>query len=179
MNKKELEEITKKIIESANSAGSETELQVDVTHILKVFFDKYGIEYKPHQNRTVIKGRPDSLYGRAVIEYKVPKTLKSKAKSKDAVIETQKNIVELSNKYPTEDKSKYFGIILDGFNIIFTKFRNDRWITEPTLEVNVETIRKMIEYLRALARKPLHPDFMLSDFGPGSDLAKKICSIIL
>jgi len=30
----------------------------------------------------------------------------------------------------------------------------------------------MLEYLCGLARKPLHPDFMVKDFGPRSELAK-------
>src|SRR5438309_5349657 len=121
-----IDEITKAIKSAARRAESETDLQTDVEHALRSLFEKLGIEYEPHHNITVIRGRPDTLYGRAVIEYKIPSTLKSESKRSAAVEEAQKNIQELSEKYG-EQKSKYVGIVLDGFQITFTKFRQNKW----------------------------------------------------
>ncbi len=166
-----IEEISTKIASAAKRAGSETDLQTDVEHVLRNFFEKLGIEYEPHHNITIIRGRPDTLYGRAVIEYKMPGILKSEAKRNAAIAEAQKNIQELSEKY-REEKSKYIGIILDGIQITFTKFRQNRWISESISDVSLQTTRRMLEYLRGLARKPLHPDFMVREFGPDSPIAK-------
>jgi len=171
IDSKVLSQTAKSIIDAARRAQSETDLQTDVEHALRNIFQRLGIEYEPHHNITVIRGRPDTLYGRAVIEYKIPGTLRSGVKRTAAIEEAQKNIQELSMKYH-EEKSKYIGIILDGFQITFTKFRQDKWLVEPISEVNPETTRRMLEYLRGLARKPLHPDFMVRDFGPESELAK-------
>lgn len=175
-NKKDLEKISDAISQAAKSAGSETEFQHDATIILQVYLKKLGITSKPHQNRTVITGRPDSLYGTVVIEYKEPGELKSETKAKKYVEQTQDYIDELVSKYPIE-KSKYIGILIDGFQITFTKFRNDKWVTTPINSITVETIKLMFEYLRGLTRKPLHPDFILDDFGPKSLLAQECVQI--
>jgi hypothetical protein len=118
-----------------------------------------------------MKGRPDTLYGKVIIEYKVPGTLRSEAKLQDAVEECQKNINEITKKYD-EEISSYVGIITDGFQITFTKFRRDQWITEQLSDITEPTLTRLLEYLRGLVRKPLHPDFIVKDFGPGSELAK-------
>jgi hypothetical protein len=142
-----IEELSAKIVSASKRAGSETDLQTDVEHVLRNFFEKLGIEYEPHHNITIIRGRPDTLYGRVVIEYKMPGVLKSEAKRKAAIEEAQKNIQELSEKYH-EEKSKYVGIILDGSQITFTKFRQNRWISEPISDVGSQMTRRMLEYLR-------------------------------
>jgi len=164
-------EAAKKILDIANQAKSETDLQIGVEHILRNFFDSLGVKYQPHHNITVINGRPDTLYGRAIIEYKVPGTLASKSKLSAAIIEAQKNITESSTEN-NEESSKYVGIILDGKKITFTKFRRGKWVTEPVADVSTATIARMIGYIRGLSKKPLHPDALVVDFGPNSNVAK-------
>lgn len=176
---RDAERIAKKIRESAKKAKSELDLQVDVSSFLKGFFEKVGMGFEAHHNITIIKGRPDTLYGRAIIEYKVPTTLQSSTKLVGAVEEAQRNIQEVANK-TKEDPSKYIGIILDGEQITFTKYRQNKWVTEPVSPINAETVRLMLEYLRGLSRKPLHPDFMVEDFGPESSnsIAKQCVQIL-
>lgn len=171
------ENIHKKILNEAEAAGSETELQIEVTQILRDYFKKFGINYKPHQNRTVVTGRPDSLYGTVVIEYKEPHRFDSKRNYEIDIKQTQVYIQELEKKYPIKI-TKYVGILLDGFKIGFTKFRNGEWKTSPCYDLTAETTRMMFEYLHGLSRKPLHPDFILDDFGPKSQLAKDCIKIL-
>lgn len=136
-----------------------------------------GVNYEPHHNITVIKGRPDTLYGRALIEYKVPGTLRSKTKFNDALEEVQKNIRETADK-TSENFSKYVGIVIDGELIAFTKFRRGGWLTDGPTEINPQTTQKFLEYLRGLARKPLHPDWLVQDFGPESQLARSSVQVL-
>jgi hypothetical protein len=106
-----------------------------------------------------------------VVEYKIPGFLARKKQLDYAISEVQKNI----NEYAAQNRelsSKYIGIVLDGQSITFTKLRKDKWRTEPISKVTVETVSRMLEYLRGLARKPLDPEHMVEDFGPKSLLAK-------
>lgn len=163
--------ITKKILEAAKNAKSETEIQFEIERQIMNYFEKKKFAYKPAQNVTVIKGRPDTLYGHVIIEYKVPGTLKSLSKLDLALIEAHDNIIEVSNK-TKEDRSKFLGIIIDGLHITFTKYRNHKWINESLVEVSTESIKKMLESLRGLSRKPLESTSIVADFGPDSELAK-------
>ena len=147
---KDIEDITRKILSSAD-AHSEMELQIKVEHILRNFFESQGIGYEPRHNITVINGRPDTLYGHAIIEYKVPGTLNSKAKLKAAVVEAQRNISESATQNK-EDPVKYIGIILDGYKITFTKFRK-KWLVEPLSDISTDSVLRMLMYLRGLAKK--------------------------
>jgi hypothetical protein len=167
----DVKELTNNILKSAARALSGADLQTDVEHLLHSFFDKMGINYAPHHNITIIRGRPDTLYGRVIIEYKIPTTLKRKSKLEAAISEDQRNIGETAQKY-REDVSSYVGIITDGYQITFTKFRRNQWITEPLADISELSITRLLEYLRGLIKKPLHPDFMVKDFGPQSELAR-------
>lgn len=171
-----IEEITEKILRAASIAESEMKLQIEVEHILRNFFDMMKIIYQPSHNLTIINGKPDTLYGRVIIEYKIPGTLSSKAKSNAAVVEAQKNIKE-SSIANNDDISKYVGIVLDGNKITFTKFRG-KWVTEQVADVSVETISRMLSYLRGLSKKPLNPDSMVLDFGPKSRVAKSAVQVL-
>lgn len=174
---KDINETSVRIRKAATRAKSETELQLEIEHILRNFFEKVGIKYEPHHNVTVVRGRPDTLYGRAVIEYKIPGTLRSKSKVESALSEVQNNILEAasSNK---EDPSKYVGIILDGERITFTKFRRRKWQSEVPAEIMPETVRRFLEHLRGLARKPLRASLMVEDFGPDSQVAKECVQVL-
>jgi len=176
-SQEDIESIVTKIRKAASHADSEATLQTDVEHILRSFFEKIGVEYEPQHNATVIRGRPDTLYGHVLIEYKIPGALGSPRKIDAALEEVQKNIIETSTKNK-EESSKYVGIVLDGYSITFTKMRRGNWISDPILEVRKESIERLLEYLRGLARKPLHPDLMVKEFGPESATAKHVVFLL-
>jgi len=164
--------IAKKILDAAKKARSETEIQFEIERLIKNYFESHNIEYDPKQNVTVLKGRPDTLYGKVIIEYKIPGSLEKPSKLDYAMNETHDNIVEISKK-SNMDRVKFVGVVTDGFHITFTKYRNNTWINEPLGDITTESVKRMLETLRGLSRKPLQPDLIVRDFGPDSDLAKE------
>src|SRR5262249_46272775 len=80
--------ISKAIRGAAASSANEDEFRLHVTHILAPVLEQWGLNPLPFGNRTVITGgRPDSEYGRVIIEYKAPGTLKKASVQKRALEE--------------------------------------------------------------------------------------------
>lgn len=64
--------IAEQIRNAAAWAKSEMDLDVDVAAALKAFARDAKIALEGHHNVTVATGRPDSVYGSAIVEYKEP-----------------------------------------------------------------------------------------------------------
>jgi len=68
--------IAQQIQSAASWAKSEMDLQVEVAGILKDFARRAKINpLEGHHNITIATGRPDSVYGSVIVEYKEPGTL--------------------------------------------------------------------------------------------------------
>ena len=84
--------IAEQIRNAASWAKSEMDLQVEVAGFLKDFARQAKIALEGHHNVTVATGRPDSVYGSVIVEYKGPGTLSAnkEAAPNKAVIEQLK-----------------------------------------------------------------------------------------
>ena len=60
------------IQKAAAWAKSEMDLQVEVAGALKEFARRAQITLEGHHNVTIATGRPDSVYGSVIVEYKDP-----------------------------------------------------------------------------------------------------------
>jgi len=60
------------IQKAAQWAKSEMDLQVEVASALKEFSRKAQVKLEGHHNITIATGRPDSVYGSVIVEYKDP-----------------------------------------------------------------------------------------------------------
>ncbi len=60
---------------AAALAKSEMDLQIDVAAALKKFAGDAKITLEGHHNVTIATGRPDSVYGSVIVEYKEPGNL--------------------------------------------------------------------------------------------------------
>ncbi len=67
--------IAEQIQKAAAWAKSEMDLQIDVASALEAFARDAKITLGGHHNVTVATGRPDSVYGSVIVEYKDPGTL--------------------------------------------------------------------------------------------------------
>jgi hypothetical protein len=68
--------IADQIRKAAALAKSEMDLQVEVAGFLKDFARQSKINpLEVHHNVTIAPGRPDSVYGSVIVEYKEPGTL--------------------------------------------------------------------------------------------------------
>jgi hypothetical protein len=63
------------IQKAAAWAKSEMDLQIEVASALKDFARRAQIALEGHHNITIATGRPDSVYGCVIVEYKDPNTL--------------------------------------------------------------------------------------------------------
>lgn len=149
------QEIAEKINEAASEAKNEEELRIRTEHILRDVLDRLGIAWASYEYRTgrgtLVEGRVDALYGRVVIEYESPGALSTPAgfnKAKEQVIGYIKELAPSIETY-----SKYFGVILDGLQIGFVRFKKG-WEDQGPFLVNKQTVLRLLEAIRGLRRKP-------------------------
>lgn len=64
--------VAEQIQKAAAWAKSEMDLQIEVAAALNAFARDAKITLEGHHNVTVATGRPDSVYGSAIVEYKEP-----------------------------------------------------------------------------------------------------------
>jgi len=164
------QEIAEKIDLAAREANSEAALRIMVEHTLRDVLDRLGIAWASYEY-TLVEGRPDALYGRVVIEYEKPGVLSSGAGFKHAVDQAVGYIKELAPS--VELYPKYFGIVLDGYQIGFVRFRR-AWDIQGPFTVNKQTVLKLLEAIRGLRRKPLKADLLNKDLVPESLVAKVV-----
>ena len=172
------QELAEHIKERAQEAGNEEELKIGFAVLLDPFLRAWNIKpaYERHAGgvRCVVSGvRKDALYGTVIVEFKAPGKLKSEkefSKAKEQV----KRYIETEAVDPRY-YGRYFGVILDGYQIAFVRFRKGDWEEqEKPLEINAYAILRFLEAIRGLKRKPIDAQLLLEDFGPKSAISKKI-----
>ncbi len=163
------------IKQRAQESSNEEELRIGFAIIFDQILKSWGIKpaYEKHTTgtRCVVSGvRKDALYGTVILEFKAPGKLKNKKEFEGAKEQVKKYIQDEAAS--PEYYGRYFGVILDGFQIAFVRFRKNAWEETEALEVNAQTILRLLEAIRGLKRKPLEAKFLLEDFGPQSTLSR-------
>jgi len=157
----------------AHAAESKTEedVKIRIEAELRDILKEWGIQWGYYEHRLKISGREDTLYGTVIIEYKSPGKLDSKAEFSKAKAQLKDYITQEAES-PSRF-GKFFGVVTDGFKIAFVRFRKDEWIdqAEP-LEINGQTIMRLLESIRGLRRKPIDAQQLLFDFGPRSKISQ-------
>jgi len=169
--------IAEQIRNAAAWAKSEMDLQMAVAGALTDFARTAKINpLEGHHNVTIATGRPDSVYGSVIVEYKDPGTLspnKDAAPNK-AVIEQLKRRFYDMNREEHRNWSSMFGVGTDGKYFIFLRFQLDKWSEEEPAPVDRESTRRFLWALYNLGQKglPYQPEYLHGDFGSGSDVAR-------
>jgi hypothetical protein len=130
--------IAEQIRNAASWAKSEMDLQVEVAGILKDFARQAKIDLSQgHHNVTIATGRPDSVYGSVIVEYKEPGTLSpnKEAAPNKAVVDQLKKRFYGMNREEHRNWRSMFGVGTDAKYFIFPWHRNDGF-TPPCGEVN-------------------------------------------
>ncbi|MDI6903082.1 MAG: N-6 DNA methylase [Methanocellales archaeon] len=171
--------IANEIREHASESKNEEELKIEVEKLLDPIIKRWNIKASyEHKSRHEISGvRKDALYGTVIIEYKAPGKLESKSEFAKAKEQVKKYIKEeaVDPKY----FGRYFGAIIDGYRISFVRFRKNEWEEqEEPLEVNAQTVLRLLEAIRGLRRKPIDAEFLLLDFGPRSEMSKRVILVL-
>jgi hypothetical protein len=120
--------IADQIRAAAALAKSEMDLQIDVAGALKKFAADAKINVEPHHNVTIATGRPDSVYGSVIVEYKEPGNLspnKDAAPNKAVIDQLKKRFYDM-NREERRQWRTMFGVGTDGKYFIFLRFRDDK-----------------------------------------------------
>jgi methylase of polypeptide subunit release factors len=151
---------------------TEDELKIEFEKLLDPICKDLFINFESRYGRTIIRGRPDAVHGRVIIEYEAPRSFSSKRKIEHAYNQLINYLSEESKK---NDLNKLAGIGFDGEKIFFVKHRQGKWIKEPkegAYLFNQETAKTFLVYLRSLYRLPLTAENLTQKFGPESETAK-------
>src|ERR1017187_10020035 len=168
--------LAEQIQAAAAWAKSEMDLQLEVAGSLKEFAKRAQIKLDGHHNVTIATGRPDSVYGSVIVEYKAPGTLSSTkdAGPNKAVIDQLKKRFYDLRREENRTWNSMFGVGTDGKYFIFLRFRDDKWTDQEPLEVNRYSAERFLWALYNLGQKgkPYQPEYLHGDFGADSLLAQ-------
>lgn len=161
--------IADQIQTAASWDASEMQLQIEVAGALKEFGKDAHIKLEGRHNATIATGRPDSVYGSVIVEYKKPGTLScaKDASANKAVIAQLKQRFYDMNREGKRDWKSMFGVGTDGKYFIFLRFRDDKWTDQEPLEVNRYSTERFLWALYNLGLKgaPYQPEYLHGDFG--------------
>jgi len=164
---------------AAATAENEEELRIRDSGILQSeVISKLGIPSPRHEKYTFVTGgRIDALYGHVVIEYKAPGKLLREpdvARAKEQLIGYIKEEAEVEGRFKL-----FLGVILaDRIGFVRYDEKSKTWLLRGPYDLNRETVLRLVEAIRGLRRKKLAVDELLKDFGPKSDMAIKMVSVL-
>ena len=171
------------IQKAAQWAKSEMDLQIEVAGVLKEFARKAQIKLEGHHNITIATGhkdqtgRPDSVYGGVIVEYKTPGTLSPRrdAAPNRALVDQIKSRFYAFNRDEGRNWPSMFGVGTDGKYFLFVRFREDKWNEFEPQEVDPVSTRTFLWRLYNLGQKgkPYQPEYLHGDFGAESKIAQE------
>jgi len=166
------------ILKHAAESRNEEELKIRVEATLRPILEKWGIQWASYEHRHEISGaRKDALYGTVIVEYKTPGKLDIKSEFEKAKEQVKRYIVEEAKDL--KFYGRYFGVLLDGFKISFVRFRKNEWEEQDKpFDINAQTVLRFLEAIRGLRRKPIDAQELLLDFGPKSEMSKKVIQVL-
>lgn len=174
---------------SDRARGSELKLQGEVDGLLRAALNAFGVDYDPEVNKRLrvsmytSKGRPDSLFGHVVLDYKSPGLLAKLVPLRKAKSQVAKDylrpVCSLAGVFDPIEAQKWVGILMDGRQITFATFDGlDGWAWSPVRDISRYTAATLIQYYRACYRKPLDPRLLSLDFGRETAVAVECISVL-
>jgi methylase of polypeptide subunit release factors len=169
--------IADQIQTAASWDASEMQLQIEVAGALREFAKRAQIKLEGRHNITIATGRPDSVYGSVIVEYKKPGTLscsKDAAANKALIAQLKQRFYDM-NREEKRNWNSMFGVGTDGRYLIFLRFRDDKWTDQEPLEVNRYSTERFLWALYNLGQKgkPYQPEYLHGDFGAESPVAQE------
>jgi type I restriction-modification system DNA methylase subunit len=150
----------------------EEKLKIETEKLLSSYLGAFVEKIDPSYEYTFISGeRVDALYGHVIIEYESPGAIATASSREHAIGQAKKYIRQAAKV--VESYHKFFGVALDGRQIVFVRFVSSKrfWSVSKAVEVNTATIGRLVEAIRALHKKPLDAKQMVVEFGPTGKIA--------
>jgi type II restriction/modification system DNA methylase subunit YeeA len=173
-----IDDILLSIRNAVRTARSEEDVRIRVSACIEEKILKpLGIPYGKYEYTLVSGARVDALYGHVIIEYKAPGKLSSETdiqKAKEQVIRYIKDEAKSEAEW-----DRYLGVIISD-RVAFVRYdpRSKTWILRGPYDWTREVVIKLVEALRGLRRKRLDVDHLLEDFGPESNIARRMVKLL-
>lgn len=174
--------ITKSVLSIARATrGNEAKFREKFEPMLEQILEKTGLNVIERRERILITGkRADTAFDRVVIEYEPPGSLtddNSRATNKHALFDQIKPYIKDLDKEERRKKTRYLGIVFDGFYIIYARYVGELFRFEEPIEVNQNSLKQLFTFIfSSLSGSALIPENLEHDFGPDSDIARKAIS---
>jgi SAM-dependent methyltransferase len=174
-------ELSQQIITEAKSCRNETELRLKTYPLLENFAQSLDLNIESKHEYPLITGRADALYNRLIIEYKSPGVLQGdnahKANQR-AIEQTKGYILGLAEKQ-RKGSERYVAAILDGYYLIFLRFRHGRWNIDNPAKVTSSSMERFLRLLLNLSYgRALIPDNLVADFGEDTPISRSAVSAL-
>ena len=174
----DIDDILLSIRNAVRTAQSEEDVRVRVSACIEdKILKPLGIPYGKYEYTLVSGARVDALYGHVVIEYKAPGKLSSNAdiqRAKEQVIRYIKEEARSESEW-----SRYLGVIISD-RVAFVRYdpRGKTWILRGPYDLTREVVIKLVEAIRGLRRRSLDVEHLLEDFGPESNIARRMVRLL-
>jgi len=167
-------EFAEQLRAAAQASHNEAELRTQVAHHIQQLAEEWGVRLELREEYTLAEGRADSVYNRAVIEYKTPGTLGRDlghvATSK--AVQQMRHYVDGLAREQRHRVERLLAIALDGCMLVFARYDAGHWIVDAPAEVNAASAERLLRALFSLAAgRALIPQNLVEDFGAASPVA--------
>lgn len=181
--------IVQRVHRIAERAGTEAKLQIELEPLLKKLLVDHGIPYNPAVNETlrrlgysqVSAGRPDSLFGHVVLDYKGPGELADPrilAEAKRQIERYLNTVTGGGPRFNPGECAKWAGVLWDGFHLVFCHSAGLAWKWSRTYETSEASLLSLVQIYRSLGRLPLTAVLLTKYFGKNSDVAKAVLPVM-
>jgi hypothetical protein len=188
----DLADIAKKLATKVAGCSSEEDLRIAVEMAVRSALpDLPTPKYEKAVHASAFRGRADAVHHGVVIEYEKPRTMR-RARAKQHAIEQVCDYLTGfalgDSAKPEGDKAGYsqaeeerlaanVGVATDGETFVFVQRRGKQW-QEDERRLDEDTVEKLLLWLRAMVRKDLSPEHLISDFGPETELATDAVGVL-
>lgn len=172
--------------EAAIRCSTEEDIRAAAIEQLALFQEETGIRLEGRHELRVGGGRPDSLYQRVVIEYKNPKSAGDHIGNKGTSAGSRKVITQIKSRFQAlqieqgQPITALFGVGLDGKNIVFVRFRSNKWDIYDPAPLTPTTAGRLLWALLNLneSGKPFDPESLAAEFGAEANLTKECIPLL-
>jgi hypothetical protein len=169
----------------AGWAKSEEDVRHECNKLIDHFLEKAEIKVKGRHEYGLAGGRIDSKYGGVIIEYKDPKGVGKigadpNSPGTKAIIQQIKQRFTDFKKEERIAPERLFGVGIDGNNLIFIRYRSNKFEVENPQHSTPHTVERLLRALVSLGAKgkSFTPDHLVGDFGAESNTAGKYIRVI-
>lgn len=173
-------EIASRLPSIVRQSRNEEDVRQACAESINRFLVAAHISVRPFHEYGLAGGRIDSKYGAVIIEYKNPHT-PDRIDLREDASGTKRAAAQIVTRFDEFEraeqivKKRIFACGIDGRNLFFVRYRNDRFEIERPQPATPATLERLLRALVSLGATghSYSPENLVRDFGAESDVAKK------